>query len=43
MLASLYKIGEQLSSEVGEFYSIIDNPKVDETKKNYVQIGRAHV
>ena len=36
MLASLYKIGEQLSSEVGEFYSIIDYPKVDEIKKNYV-------
>ena len=36
MLTSLYNIGKQLSEEVGEFYSIIDYPKVDETKKNYV-------
>ncbi len=36
MITSLYKIGEQLSTHVGEFYSIIDYPKVDETKKNYV-------
>ncbi len=36
MLTSLYKIGEQLSTQVGEFYSIIDFSKVDETKKNYV-------
>lgn len=35
MLTSLYKIGEQLSAQVSEFYSIIDYPKVDETKKNY--------
>jgi len=34
MLASLYKIGEQLSSKVGGFYSIIDYPKVDKTNNN---------
>jgi len=36
MITSLYKIGKQLNTVLPEFYSIIDYPKVDETKKNYV-------
>jgi len=39
MLVTLYNIGKQLSAQVGEFYSIIDYPKVDETKKKQLCVN----
>lgn len=35
MISSLLRIGEQLSITLPEFYTIIDQPKIDPGKKNY--------